>query len=321
MTTFTGQRSVSGCTNYYPDPMDVSVIIVNYNTTRLTRQCIRSVIEQTKRVTYEIIVVDNNSADRSIEQLEGEFPEAVFLLNKENKGFGNANNQGIAIANGKYIFLLNSDAYLLNDAIGIFYQFMEQPEHQKIGCCGGDLFAEDGSKQVSSGNFPSLTEAIALLGFAKLCPRYFQTRISSGVLNSAVNPVVVDYISGADMFIRKEALDQSGQFDPCFFLYFEETELSYRMQKAGYSSMLLPEAHLVHLEGGSQKGTNKQLNQVKLRLFTKSRTLFFRKCYGGINAFFMNCIYFVKAIIQFIFSFGNLNYLKIARIIITQHNQ
>jgi GT2 family glycosyltransferase len=291
----------------------VSIIIVNYNTTQLTIDCLRSVISFTK-VPYEIIVVDNASSDRSIEQIPVEFPNVTLISQNENVGFGRANNSAIKICRGKYIFLLNSDTYLLNDAVDIFYKFMENRSNLHVGCCGGDLFNLMGVKQVAYGNFPSLLEAFSVLGFKILYRDYFNRNISSGVVNNSQVNLKVDYICGADMFFRKSVLDEIGVFDPRFFLYFEETELSFRMHAAGYISMLLPSAKIVHLEGASQ-GDQNELNFVKTKRFAESRTLYFKICYGLMTAFLIKIIYAIQALL-FSISKRKIGYIKSAEIII-----
>lgn len=294
--------------------MDVSIIIINYNTTDLVRQCISALIEKTKQNSYEIIVIDNASSDRSIEQLQFEFEQIIFVFNEQNLGFGRANNQGIEIAAGKYIMLINSDTYLLNDAIGILYNYMEAAGNEKVGCCGADLFDENGVRQASYGNFPSLFEAISALGFHLFYREYFYRYLSSGVINYSDDLKVVDYICGADMFLRKTALQETGSFDPRFFLYFEETELSFRLKKSGYRSVLVPGAKIVHLEGGSQS-TKAEFNYPKVALFAKSRKLFFKLCYGPASAFFVNYIYALQSLL-FFFSKRKSGYLKSAKIIL-----
>src|SRR5215217_3067720 len=260
--------------------MDVSVIIVNYNTTALTRQCIASVKAFT-RLSYEIILVDNASKDRSILGLAQEFPGLVLIAQKENLGFGRANNAGIEIAKGKYVFLLNSDTYLLNDAIDVLFHYMEQPQHQHVGCSGGDLFAEDGNKQTSYGHLPSIAEAIGALGFLKLNRSWFDRHLSSGVKNKEDRIREVGYICGADSFIRK--------------------------------SVLVPQAKIVHLEGGSQTVSD-DFNFRKIEIYSASRTLYFKLCFGPLTAFLSKVIYAVQALIFFIVKRKS-GYLKTAGII------
>jgi GT2 family glycosyltransferase len=278
--------------------MDVSIIIVNYNTTVLTTECIRSVYKHSKKNSFEIIVVDNASSDRSIAEITTDYPEIHLIQNKKNIGFGSANNQAISISKGKYIFLLNSDTCLKSDAIATFFNYMEDPGHHDIGCCGGELIAPDGSKQVSYGNFPSFSEAISSIGFLVLYRQFYKRNLSSGVFNYSEKIRPVDYICGADMFIRKSVFTESGAFDPEFFLYFEEVELSKRMMRAKYKSVIIPDVKIVHYEGASQ--SDDKLDVYKVRQFAESRRLYFSKCYGSFSAKVINKIYALQAVCFFL---------------------
>jgi GT2 family glycosyltransferase len=277
--------------------VDVSIIIVNYNTTELTHQCIQSIQKWTSVQSYEIIVVDNASPDQSISRLVDSFSEVRLILNKENIGFGRANNLGIKQAVGKYIFLINSDTYLLHDAIEVFFSYMEEKNHQQVACCGGDLFSPEGKTQMSYGNFPSVLEAISNLGFYLLYKEYYEKHIRAGVYNYSQDNKVVDYITGADMFLRKSVLDEIGLFDPDFFMYFEETELSYRIKKAGYICVLLPGVQIVHLEGASQD-KEAYFNYKKIAMLAKSRNLFFQKCKGRSVAWLVKALNIFRSLIM-----------------------
>jgi GT2 family glycosyltransferase len=271
----------------------VSVIIVNYNTTELTRSCIKSVIKFTS-IPIEIILIDNDSTDRSIEQLKDEFPGLILILNQKNSGFGAANNLGINRAKANYVFLLNSDTLLLSDAAGRFFKFMEDIEHQHIACCGGSLISPTGVKQISYGNFPSLAEALASLGPGIFYKTYYRKHLSSGVKVYKSQPHRVDYISGADFFVRKSILKEVGVFDEDFFLYFEETELAFRIRNKGYLSFVLPDVHIVHLEGSSHNAS--QLLE-KGSIFAYHRLLFFQKSYGSFTAKLAKSLYFLRKLI------------------------
>ncbi|WP_131536256.1 glycosyltransferase family 2 protein [Pedobacter nototheniae] len=292
--------------------VDVSVILVNYNTKDLLRQCLNSLYDKCQSLIIEIIVSDNDSSDDSNEMLEKEFKDVIIVKNNANLGFGKANNKAINIANGKYLFLLNTDTYLINDAIKILFEFMERDENSEVACCGGDLFKPNGERQASYGNFPTIFDAISQLGFYKLYKQYYNKHLTGGALNYDQNIKVVDYICGADMFLRRSIMDKIGYFDEDFFLYFEETEMSYRICTNGYKSVLVPSAKIVHLEGGGQIDSN--VNFFKIKEFSKSRRLYFMKSRG----------YLISGLIKFIFVFQSLllftvkrdsDYLKKAKII------
>jgi len=265
--------------------IDVSVIIVNYNTTQLTKQCIQSVFQFRSKYVLEVILIDNASADRSIEQLIDLFPEIQFIQNDRNIGFGAANNKGIKAAKGEFVFLLNSDTLLMSDAVTPFVDYMRNPTNSKVAVCGASLLSPDLHPSTSFGNFPGILCAISLLGFKLWYPKFYQQQLALGVVNYNSEIKVVDFISGANMFIRADVLKAVGLFDESFFLYFEETELSYRISKAGYQSVLLPEINIMHYEGSSSetadaKSKLKEFNATSYRHYTTSRKIYYKKVFN-----------------------------------------
>lgn len=260
--------------------MDVSVIIVNYNTTNLTIQSIESVHKFCKNNTFQIILVDNASTDRSIENILVQYPKIITIFNSTNLGFGAANNIGIKIAKGEFVFLLNSDAYLVSDAMNSFCKFMRTLGNEHVAICGAELLLENRKPGTSFGNFPTLFGSISSLGFRYLYSRYYLRHLAIGVANFSEQNKVVDYISGANLFIRSSVIQELGGFDENFFLYFEETELAYRFKKAGYISMILPEIKIVHLEAGSTNG----FNYKSYEHYHRSKQLFYKKAYGNFMA-------------------------------------
>ncbi|NLR65289.1 glycosyltransferase family 2 protein [Chitinophaga varians] len=271
--------------------MDVSVIIVSYNTRDLTLDSIDSVKKFTSGVSYEVIVVDNASSDGTVEAVRERFPDIKLIVNSENVGFGRANNQAVRMSRARYVFLLNSDAYLIDNSILSFVQFMDQPSNADVAVCGGELISGDNQKMASYGNFPSLLEAISSIGLHKLYSNYYRSKLSIGVINTESAIRAVDYISGADMFVRRKVMEETGGFDEDFFLYFEETELSFRIGKLGYKSVLIPQVRVVHLEGASHANRG-EFNYRRYRLFTSSQMLYFRKT-GGLVTFWMAKLIYV----------------------------
>lgn len=290
----------------------ISFIIVNFRTPDLVLGCVRSILELTKRQPYEIIVIDNASGDDSLERL-GQVPQISLIANAKNLGFGAANNIGARVAKGKYLFFLNSDTYLLNDAAAHFYDFMEDGQHQDVGCCGGNLLDQSRQKQVSFGNFPSLAETYSQLGFYRLYRAYYAERLAIGVVCQGEDPRTVDYVSGANMFFRSALFHALGGFDEDFFLYFEEAELSYRMQRRGFRSVVLPSVPIVHFEGGSNLLKGHQ-NEAKAVHFERSRQLFFKKTQGRSAAFLVKLLLCTQAIGRW-FYHRDRYYLKVFRII------
>ena len=222
--------------------MDVSIIIVNYNTKDLTMQCIDSVIEKTTDVKYEIILVDNASVDGSKELFEND-DRITYYYNNENSGFGKANNIGFEIAKGKYLFLLNSDTLLLNNAVKMFFDYAESNQYN--GALGSYLLDQEENIIHSYGEFITAGGILK-----KSLPRIGKKFKYNEVVCSG-DYIDVDYITGADLFLPKSAIDRVGGFDPIFFMYCEEVDLQYRMKKEGYSRRVIKGPRIIHLEGAS----------------------------------------------------------------------
>lgn len=254
--------------------MDVSVIIVNYNTRQLTDDCISSIVDKTKNVSYEIILVDNHSTDGSREFFASD-SRVHYIYSDENLGFGRANNIGAGKAQGKYLFLLNSDTVLLNDAISMLCSKMEELPDD-VGCLGTMLLDAAHNIGLSYGHFPSLGSSLRHLVFdafhvdAKR-ERYF---------NYAGAPkdgelLDVDYITGADVFVRKDLYLKHGLFNPIFFMYYEETEMQRRYAYKGYRRCILGGPQIVHLEGACTK-LNKRITLARIAMPIDSCLKYFK---------------------------------------------
>ncbi|MBD5305023.1 MAG: glycosyltransferase family 2 protein [Bacteroides sp.] len=251
--------------------IDVSIIIVNYHTSDQIADCIESVRKLSHGFEYEIIIVDNNS-EPALKQVYNDQVDVTVLLLPENVGFGRANNAGFDIAKGRYVFCLNPDTILLNNAIGILVDFMDT--HPEAAACGGNLYD---------------TELKPTLSFRRILPglkweinEFFNRKIersiykSDYIFNNTGQPIEVGYITGADLLIRKEVIDKVGGFDSRFFMYYEETDLCNRIKKHGGKIFSVPSAKIQHLEGGSFKETGVNYNRLK-------RSEEGRKTYNSIN--------------------------------------
>lgn len=269
--------------------MDVSIIIVNYNTTQLVIDCINSIHEKTKSVNFEIIVVDNNSPDRSIENLKTIFPEIKLILSEKNAGFGAGNNLGNKYATGKYLFLLNSDTLLLDNAIYEFFTFMEKTPN--AGVCGGNLLTKDLKPNFSFARYkPNLWLSINELFFHFYPLIFYKKNWSSPIDNKILK--INGYICGADFFVIRKIYNKIGGFDEDFFMYSEEAELSYRIENLGYKFYVLPYVKIIHFDGGSQNNNSLR----KLKWMYESKKLYYKKT--------KNKLYYIVLLIN------NLTYLK-----------
>lgn len=247
----------------------VSVIIVNYNTKDLLEQCLNSIYDKTHGVDFEIIVVDNDSHDGSEELIRNDFPEVFFIQSGDNIGFGRANNLGIKKAKGAYVFLLNSDTILLNNAVRILHDYMVF--NPKVGVCGGNLYDVYGKPTISfSQLMPSIFNDIDSF-FGGIYSKLMYSK--SMFFNHSDEAINIDgYVCGADMMIRKSVLDEVGLFDSDFFMYYEETELTWRIKGAGYKIASVPDARIIHLEGASEI-----IKEKTMRRMIKSKFLYFEK--------------------------------------------
>ena len=296
--------------------MDVSIIIVNYNTLELTKNTIDSVNEKTKDLNYEIILVDNASTDGSVEFFEKEYKnKIIFIKNDENLGFGRANNRGIKIAKGKYVFLLNSDTLLINNAIKILFDFMEK--NNNCGVCGGNLYTL--TLQPTNSFFreiPYITLKTEIDIYFNILKKIYLKLIKKvESFNYSEDIMKVGVISGADMMIRKEVLDKVGYFDSDFFMYAEETELTYRIFKAGYLSFSVPLAKIIHLEGKSSK-----FKENKFRMGLEGKYKYFYKTANLKTCLYAYYISQIGHIIRLMLTF-NKDYLKMIKFNKEEYNK
>lgn len=285
--------------------MDVSIIIVNYNTKQITEDCIDSIKEKTEGVKYEIILVDNASTDGSVEHFSNR-EDITFLPQQTNLGFGKANNKGIEVASGKYIFFLNSDTILLNNAVKEFYDYAEC--HQDgVGAIGCLLTGPDGNRAHSFASFKSATRVITnrlLSPFYTLIGKKFNYLDNDSLIHEGA--FQVDYVTGADLFVRKTVIDKYGAFDPDFFMYFEETEMQHRWTKEGYPSFIITTPQIIHLEGATVKTDNNAGRNIrKMFMVQESQFLFYKKKMASLP-YYLFRIAFLIIRLPFFFS-GTLN--------------
>lgn len=250
--------------------MDVSIIIVNYNTITLLINAIESILKRSENFSFEIIVVDNNSTDHSKQILLERYGNAViYIALSENIGFGRANNEGLKIAKGRNILFLNPDTELQNNAVKILSDYLD--EHPDVGAVGGNLFSGDGAPTLSfSRVLPSIWSEFSELWLKNIPLKILYGRNFS--FNYLHCPLRVGYVSGADMMVSMKVLTEVGFFDPEFFMYFEETELSYRISRKKYKIMNIPNARIIHLEGKSFKIKEKRVYQL-----IKGRFIYYKK--------------------------------------------
>ncbi len=233
--------------------MKLSIIVVNWNTCDLTRQALTAVFAETHGFEYEVIVIDNNSSDASVQMIADKFPQVTVIKNTENFGFGKANNQGMKIAQGEYIFLLNSDTVVLDHAINVLVAYLD--EHKDVMCVGPKLLNGDMTFQhACRRNLPNPKNAFFhLFGFVKM---FKQSKYITSYKRFSDNPDItepVEAISGAAMMFRKEVFETIGGFDENFFFYGEDLDLCKRIYDKNWKIMYVHNARIVHFGGSSSK--------------------------------------------------------------------
>jgi GT2 family glycosyltransferase len=269
---------------------DLDIIVVSWNTRDILRDCLASVYEQTRGISFQVIVVDNASSDGSAEMVRAEFPQAVLIENTENRGFAAANNQGMEIAGGRYVLLLNSDTIVLDGAIQKTLRFAEShPEAAVVGC---RVLNPDGTLQRTCFMFPSLLNLVLAATYLyKIAPRnsFCGRERMGGWERDAVREVEV--VSGCFMLVRREAIERVGLMDEEYFMYAEETDWCWRFKKAGWKSLFYPDAQIVHLGGQSSRQVRiKSLIQLRLGLLQfmfKNRSSLVFRCAGLLIALFL----------------------------------
>lgn len=218
--------------------IDLSVIIVNWNTKKLLLDCLSSIFKQTKGLDYEVIVVDNGSTDGSVEEVEKRYSDITILRNKTNLGFAKANNQGIKIARGKYILLLNSDTKIIGNAMKKLVDFADSKPN--LGVVGPRLLNQNGSHQPSTAPFFTLPR-VAL---------WFLTG-DRFLYSSPTKTGQVDWLMGSALMVSRKAIDKAGLLDEKIFMYMEDVDWCYRIKRAGWQIWFYAGVEIYHLVRGS----------------------------------------------------------------------
>ena len=261
---------------------DIAVIIINYNSSELTKECVASILEKTsKMLSIQIIVVDNCSEIDDYIALQHycdnhQFQNLQLIRSKINTGFGGGNMTGYHFADAKYIAFVNNDTLLLNDCLSLLKSSIEKDN--SIAIVGGQSFTESGKRMVAFDHFASISKEIFGRDFLeKIFPSKYPKRKTE-----YNNPIKVNYVQGSFMFIRADDFNKVGGFDTNLFLYYEETDLCKRLEKLGKSSYLIPEARYIHYHGASTPQNIFIKTELKISLL-----YVIRKHYGYLSFCFL----------------------------------
>jgi N-acetylglucosaminyl-diphospho-decaprenol L-rhamnosyltransferase len=263
---------------------DLSIVIVSWNVKDLLRVCLQSALRATElsggaAITYEVIVIDNASKDGSVDMIRQDFPSVRVMANEENVGFTRGNNQGIVASEGRYVLLLNPDTEVLGAAFEEMVGHMEQ--YPDVGALGPKLLYPDGGTQSSRRRFPHLRTAFVESTF--LQPWFSASDILNRyyVLDRGDDEVQeVDWLVGACLMMRRDAIEDVGLLDERFFMYSEELDWCYRAKQKGWKVVYLPTAEVIHQEGKSSE----QVLPLRHVQFQRSKVRFFQKHHGQLRA-------------------------------------
>jgi len=264
---------------------DLSICIVNWNVEDMLKACLGSIYANTKDISFEVIVVDNNSSDGSVQMIKADFPQVTLIENKVNAGFTKANNQAIKISRGWNIIFLNPDTEIIGNALNKMVSFLNS--RRNYGALGCKLLNTDGSLQRSCRTFPTLEAMLysalfldSLFPKSRLFNKYFMTWWDFNEI------MEVDQPMGSALMIKREILNKVGLFDENIFIWFDEVDLCYRIKEAGYKIFFTPEAQIKHHLSQSFKQW-KSIPQILKGAITwrKSRNYFFKKHNGMPSVF------------------------------------
>jgi GT2 family glycosyltransferase len=303
--------------------MDLSIILVNYKSPQLVLDCVQSIYDQTKKISFEILIVDNASEDNSKETILDKYPQVKWIQLDYNAGFARGNNAAIKIANGELILLLNTDTIVLENALDKAVALCRKETN--IAACGVQLLNTDGSNQISGAHFVkgglNLLLPLPYLGkFIRYWGYKLKTRAPS--ITSIKDKIEVDWIVGAFILTSKHIIEKAGMLDEDFFMYAEEIEWCSRLKKQG-KMVLFAEPKVIHIGGGTsgdfydttESENGKNLWNRKGRQVLVSLVLRIRKQYGLLWFFIMLFFLITEAIIfpvgflfENIFTFGKTKY-------------
>ena len=277
--------------------LDVSVVIVSWNTRDILRGCIRSIFEQTREASFEVFVIDNNSHDGSVEMVRAEFPRVTLIANTQNRGFAAACNQGMRALSARYTLLLNPDTIVLDDAISRCVRYADL--HADVGVVGCQVLENENRISPTGFSFPSpLNVFLALSGLSRAFPRsrlFGRPELGWWERNSEQD---VDVVTGMFMLVRREAIAQVGLMDESYFVYSEEADWCYRFSQAGWRRVFTPCARIIHLDGGA-----KSTSQASTKMFVqmqKSSMIYHKKNLGPAAWSLVKAIYIVSNSIRMV---------------------
>lgn len=269
-------------------PVEVSVIIINYNTCDLLRECLRSVVSDS--TPKEIIVIDNASTDGSVQMVKTEFPDVLLRINDKNERFAKPNNMAMKIAKGRYYFLLNSDATISPDTLEVLLNYLET--HSDVGVCAPQLVYPDGSIQPSCRGFINLwTHFCDMLVLDRIFPNSKIFAQSEMTFFDHSSDKEVDHVMAAAILVRREAVRDAGSLDENLSIIYNDLDWSLRIKKAGWKTVYYPRTQVIHHHSKTTKMMNQQF-ELFFELYSNV-FYYFKKNYGTLSVVFYKVLMLV----------------------------
>lgn len=265
--------------------VDMSIVLVCWNNKAYLDPCLKSLYEGGLKSSFDVVVVDNGSTDGSQQMLAEKYPDVMLIQNEGNVGLGKASNQGIEATNGRHVLLLNNDTLVNGPALDVLVEYLDA--HPDVGATAGKLLNPDGSFQSGFAPFSTLLEEFLIV--THIGEMLWTGYPSHGDSNEIKE---TGWMSSACLLVRRAALDQIGLLDEGYFIYGDEADLQYRLNKAGWKVVFLPTSSIVHFGGRSMDRWKRR------RMVYRGKMMFYRKNYGFLSTLLLRILFFVMSLLK-----------------------
>jgi hypothetical protein len=265
--------------------VDMSIVLVCWNNKAYLDPCLKSLYEGGLKSSFDVIVVDNGSTDGSQQMLAEKYPQVKLIQNAGNVGLGKASNQGIEATNGRHVLLLNNDTLVNGPALDVLVEYLDA--HPEVGATAGKLLNPDGSFQSGFAPFSTLLEEFLIV--THIGERVWPGYPSHGDANEIK---ATGWMSSACLLVRRAALDQIGLLDESYFIYGDEADLQYRLNKAGWKVVFLPNSSIIHFGGRSMDRWKRR------KMVYRGKMMFYKKNYGFFSTLLLRLMFFLMSLLK-----------------------
>ena len=265
--------------------VDISIVLVCWNNKAYLDPCLKSLYEGGLKSSFDVIVVDNGSTDGSQQMLAEKFPDVMLIQNEGNVGLGKASNQGIEATNGRYVLLLNNDTLVNGPALDVLVEYLDA--HPEAGAAAGKLLNPDGSFQSGFAPFSTLLEEFLIVThIGEILWTGYPSHGDSNEIKET------GWMSSACLLVRRAALDQIGLLDESYFIYGDEADLQYRLNKSGWKVVFLPNSSIIHFGGRSMDRWKRR------KMVYRGKMMFYKKNYGFFSTLLLRLMFFVMSLLK-----------------------